>query len=181
MAIDLIAGGRSKVTKKTRTNSKNPYMAMLIKLYTFLARRTRSKFNKLILHRLIKSRTVRAPMTVSKIARLMKRQKRKTAVVVATVTDDIRLLDLPRLRIAALRFTQTARARIIRAGGICMTIDQLAMKYPTGKNTVLLRGPLKARKSYRYFGQAAGLPHSHTRPRTLSKISERQRGFKGSK
>lgn len=54
-------------------------------------------------------------------------------VVVASVTDDIRLLDVPKLTIAALRFTETARARIVKAGGKCLTLDQLLMTAPTGK------------------------------------------------
>jgi ribosomal protein L18E len=59
----------------------------------------------------------------------------KTAVVVATVTDDIRTtgLDTPKMTIAALRFTETARAKIVKAGGKCLTLDQLIMATPTGK------------------------------------------------
>jgi large subunit ribosomal protein L18e len=37
----------------------------------------------------------------------------RIAVVVGTVTDDIRLLEVPKLTVAALRFTETARARIL--------------------------------------------------------------------
>jgi len=59
----------------------------------------------------------------------------RTAVVVGTVTDDMRLLELPKLEIAALRFTETARARIVKAGGSCLTIDELIMKAPTGTPT----------------------------------------------
>jgi ribosomal protein L18E len=36
------------------------------------------------------------------------------------------LLEVPKLSIAALRFTATARARIEKAGGECLTIDELA-------------------------------------------------------
>lgn len=54
-------------------------------------------------------------------------------VAVATVTDDNRLLDVPKMTIAALRFTETARARIVKAGGKCLTLDQLIMTTPTGK------------------------------------------------
>ena len=43
--------------------------------------------------------------------------------MVGTVTDDIRLLDLPKLTVAALKFTETARARIVKAGGKCLTLD----------------------------------------------------------
>jgi large subunit ribosomal protein L18e len=47
----------------------------------------------------------------------------RIAVVVGTVTDDIRLIDLPKLTVAALKFTETARARIVKAGGKCLTLD----------------------------------------------------------
>ena len=57
----------------------------------------------------------------------------KIVVFVGTVTDDIRLLDVPKLTVAALKFTETARARITKAGGKCMTLDELVMKAPTGK------------------------------------------------
>ena len=52
------------------------------------------------------------------------------------MTDDVRLYDLPKLSVAALRFTETARARILKAGGECLTFDQLALRAPTGSNTV---------------------------------------------
>jgi len=39
-----------------------------------------------------------------------------------------------------LRVTSGARARILKAGGEILTFDQLALKAPTGKNTVLLQG-----------------------------------------
>jgi ribosomal protein L18E len=57
----------------------------------------------------------------------------KIAVVVATVTDDIRQLEATKMTVAALRFTETARAKIVKAGGKCLTLDQLIMTTPTGK------------------------------------------------
>lgn len=44
-------------------------------------------------------------------------------MIVGTVTDDIRLIDVPKLTVAALRFTETARARILKAGGKVLTLD----------------------------------------------------------
>jgi hypothetical protein len=41
-------------------------------------------------------------------------QADKIAVLVGTVTDDVRLHEVPKLRVAALRFTETARARIAK-------------------------------------------------------------------
>ena len=73
------------------------------------------------------------------------------------------------LTICALRFTEGARARIVNGGGTCLTFDQLALRKPTGNDCVLLRGALKARKSYRYFGGAPGQPGTHVRPRVRAK------------
>lgn len=63
-------------------------------------------------------------------------QDGKIAVIVGTVTDDIRVYEVPAIKVAALRFTETARARIEKAGGECLTFDQLALKAPLGQNTV---------------------------------------------
>ena len=43
-------------------------------------------------------------------------------------------------------------------GGECLTLDQLALRAPTGSNTVLLRGPKNAREAVKHFGFG---PHSH--------------------
>jgi hypothetical protein len=45
-------------------------------------------------------------------------QEDKIAVLVATVTDDARMFEVPKLRVCALRFTETARARIVKVS-IC--------------------------------------------------------------
>merc|ERR1712008_332993 len=95
------------------------------------------------------------------LIRKMKGEDRadKIAVVVGTVTNDLRIFKIPKLKIAALHVTEKARERILKAGGEVMTLDQLALKYPLGKNTVLLQGKRTARKANRHFG-AAGKPGS---------------------
>jgi len=62
----------------------------------------------------------------------MKGKETKIAVIVGGVTNDSRLLEVPQLTIAALRFTEAARARIVKAGGECLTLDQLALRSPKG-------------------------------------------------
>lgn len=79
----------------------------------------------------------------------------KVIVQVGTVTDDIRLTTVPKITVAALRFTQAARERILKAGGEALTLDQLALRSPTGANTVLLRGVRTAREVYKHFGMGA--------------------------
>lgn len=101
------------------------------------------------------SRINRPPLSLSRLAALSRPEK--TLVVIGTITDDTRLLTVPKLTIAALRFTATARARIEKAGGECLTLDQLALTAPTGANTLLLRGPKNAREAVKHFGFG---PHS---------------------
>lgn len=121
--------------------------------------RTDSNFNKVVLRRLFMSKTNRPPVSISRIvSNVTESHKGKTVVVVGTVTDDNRLLNVPKLSVAALRFTTTARARIEKAGGEALTLDQLALRAPTGANTLLLRGPKNARESVKHFGFG---PHSH--------------------
>lgn len=125
--------------------------------------RTDSAFNRVILKRLFMSRINRPPMSISRIASTANPKHKpeasagKTIVVVGTITDDNRLLTVPKLSIAALRFTSTVRARIEAVGGECLTLDQLALRAPTGSNTVLLRGPKNSREAVKHFGFG---PHS---------------------
>jgi large subunit ribosomal protein L18e len=68
-------------------------------------------------------------------------------------------MDIPKLRICALRFTEGARRRIEAAGGLATTFDQLAINRPDGKYVTLLRGN-RSRETIKHFGRAPGLPGS---------------------
>ncbi|KAI1424109.1 solute carrier family 25 member 42 [Xylaria sp. FL1777] len=165
--------------------SENVYLKLLVKLYRFLARRTDANFPKVVLRRLFTSRINRPPVSLSRVKSQINRgdQAGKTVVVIGTITDDNRLLEVPKVTIAALRFTATARARIIAAGGEALTLDQLALRAPTGSNTLLLRGPKNAREAVKHFGMG---PHKHKKPYIQSKGRKfekargrrRSRGFK---
>ncbi|CAM8993183.1 unnamed protein product [Rhodiola kirilowii] len=183
MGIDLIAGGKSKKTKRTAPKSDDIYLKLLVKLYRFLVRRTESKFNAVVLKRLFMSKINKAPMSLSRLIRYMEGKGDKIAVLVGTVTDDIRVAEVPAVKVAALRFTETARARIEKAGGESLTFDQLALRAPLGQNTVLLRGPKNSREAVRHFGKAPGVPHSHTKPyvRSKGRKFEKARGRRNSR
>mmetsp|Transcript_24629 Transcript_24629/g.79607 ORF Transcript_24629/g.79607 Transcript_24629/m.79607 type:complete len:193 (+) Transcript_24629:57-635(+) len=174
MGIDLVAGGR-RVGHKARTDTKseNVYLKLLVKLYRFLARRTDSKFVEVVLKRLFLSRTNRPPLSLARLAKFMKEKDGKIAVLVGTVTDDPRLLEVPKMSVCALRFTETARARILKAGGECLSFDELALRAPKGNGTVLLRGPKKAREVYKHFGHRSTATsvntHCHVKPYVRSK------------
>ncbi|KAI6092279.1 solute carrier family 25 member 42 [Hypoxylon rubiginosum] len=171
-------------THRKAPKSDNVYLKLLVKLYRFLARRTDSSFNKVVLRRLFMSRMNRPPVSLSRVkGQIPKDGEDKIVVVVGTITDDNRLLEVPKVSIAALRFTATARARILAAGGEALTLDQLALRAPTGSNTLLLRGPKNAREAFKHFGMG---PHKHKKPYLESKGRKfekargrrRSRGFK---
>jgi len=126
------------------------------------------------------SRINRPPISISRILRNLTNNTDKTVVVVGTVTDDNRVLDVPKISLAALRVTKTAKARILKAGGEVLTLDQLALRSPTGSNTVLLRGPKNARESFKHFGMG---PHKHAKPyvRSKGRKFEKARGRRASR
>ncbi|TFK43029.1 60S ribosomal protein L18-B [Crucibulum laeve] len=175
MGIDIT---RHHVKKGQRTapKSEDPYLLLLVKLYRFLARRTDAGFNKVILRRLFLSKNNRPPLSLSRIVKETSSTpdlNSKVIVNVGTVTDDIRLVVVPKMTIAALRFTRAAKDRIINAGGEAITLDQLALRAPTGSNTVLLRGVRTAREAYKHFGMG---PHKHKKPYTISKGHKFEQG-----
>ncbi|CAH7401639.1 unknown_gene_12304 [Phodopus roborovskii] len=68
MGVDIRHNKDRKIRRK-EPRSQDIYLRLLVKLYRFLARRTNSTFNQVVLKRLF--------------------MKNKTAVVVGTVTDDV--------------------------------------------------------------------------------------------
>lgn len=156
---------------------------LLIKLYRFLVRRTGSNFNAVILKRLFMSKVNKPPLSLSRLIKYTNGKEGKIAVVVGAITDDVRVNEVPAIKVTALRFTERARARIESAGGECLTFDQLALRAPLGQNTVLLRGPKNAREAVKHFGRAPGVPQSHTKPyvRGKSRKIEKARGKRKSR
>ncbi|KAJ6627424.1 ribosomal protein L18e/L15P [Mycena sp. CBHHK59/15] len=168
MGIDITAH-HVKKGNRTAPKSEDPYLLLLVKLYRFLARRTDASFNKVILHRLFLSKMNRAPLSLSRIVKETSNTvdlPNKIIVSVGTVTDDIRMMEVPKLTIAALRFTRAAKERILNAGGEALTLDQLALRAPTGANTT-------AREANKHFGMG---PHKHKRPYTISKGRKFEQG-----
>ncbi|KAJ8510487.1 hypothetical protein OPV22_000921 [Ensete ventricosum] len=136
----------------------------------FLVRRTGNKFNTVILKRLFMSKINRPPISLKRLITFLQGKHDKIAVIVGTVTDDKRVYDVPALKVTALKFTETVRARILKSGGECLTFHQLSLRAPLGQNMVLLRGPKNAREAVKHFGKAPGVPHSYTNPYARSKV-----------
>jgi len=121
------------------------------------------------------------PLGLNRLAKYMAKKEGKIAVMVGKVTDDVRMLECPKMSVCALSFTENARKRIIAAGGECITFDQLALRAPTGANTVLLRGP-ESRAALAFFGKRTSVnnPHAYDgvkpRVRTKGRKFEKARG-----
>ena len=191
MAIDLVKCGRVKLRRFRTLRAKNVYHRLLVKLYKFLSRRTTSKCNKCVLKRLLNSRVNRTPVSLSKLSKYALRKSVEEAkkkgddvifAVVGTVTNDTRTIDVPEMKVCALKFTEKARERITAAKGKCITFDQLAINRPNGENVILLRGT-RDREAKKHFGKAPGLPDSNTKPyvRSKGRKFERARGRRRSR
>ena len=177
MGIDLKAGGHIRLHKRYKLHSPYIYYHLLVKLYKFLSRRTKSKFNKSVLKRLLNSRINRSPISLSKLVKFSQRKQiiesekngqEIILAVVGTVTDDNRILEIPSMRICAIKFTEKARERILNSKGKCITFDQLAINRPNGESVILLRGS-RDREAKKHFGPAPGVPGSHAKPYVRSK------------
>jgi large subunit ribosomal protein L18e len=117
------------------------------------------------------SKVNRPVMSISNIAKHLNSREGSsslTVVVVGSVTDDERMISIPKMTIVALKFSKSVRARIVSAGGEALTFDQLAIRSPTGANTILLRGKRNSREAVKHFG-IPGRPGSHVKPYVRSK------------
>eukprot|EP01015_Nassula_variabilis_P015591 TRINITY_DN232_c0_g1_i11.p1 TRINITY_DN232_c0_g1~~TRINITY_DN232_c0_g1_i11.p1 ORF type:complete len:200 (+),score=59.71 TRINITY_DN232_c0_g1_i11:67-666(+) len=177
MGIDLYRAGRIRNRRFRQTKTTDVYLRLLIRLYEFLSRRTNSRFNQAVYKRLNQTRTTRYPVSLSRLSKHMRNNNDKIAVVVGSILNDERNLEIPKLSVCALRFSERARERILAAGGQCLTFDQLALRAPTGTNTFLIRGA-RSREALKHFGKAPGAKHSHTKPyvRSVGRKFERGRG-----
>merc|ERR1712032_1315241 len=119
MGIDLPKRGRLQKRSGRETKTNDVYLRLLIKLYTFLARRTDAKFNQVILKRLHGSRVNHFPMSLSNLAKLANNDEKRSKILVCvtTILNDERLLVVPKLRVCALKFSESARRRILALRG----------------------------------------------------------------
>ncbi|KAG3288028.1 RPL18-like [Ictidomys tridecemlineatus] len=135
MGVNIRHNKDRKVWRK-EPKSQDIYLRLLVKLYRFW-------LDEPIL-----------PST--KLSSWLPGRENKTAVVVGTITDDVRVQEVPKLKVCTL-----PRSRILKAGGKILTFDQLALDCPKGRGTVLLSGPRKGPEVYRHFGKAPGTPQPH--------------------
>ena len=99
-----IRHNKDRKVRRTAPKSDDIYLRLLVKLYRFLARRTDAKFNDIVLRRLFMSKINRPPISIARLIRKMKGEDRadKIAVVVGTVTNDLRIFKIPKLKVSAV-------------------------------------------------------------------------------
>uniref|UniRef100_A0A8C9M189 Large ribosomal subunit protein uL15/eL18 domain-containing protein n=1 Tax=Piliocolobus tephrosceles TaxID=591936 RepID=A0A8C9M189_9PRIM len=131
MGVDIRHNKDPKV-RRQEPKSQDIYLRLWVKLYRFLARRTNSTFNQIVLKRLFMSPTNRPPLSLSRMIRKMKLPgwENKTAMVVGTITDDARVQE-PRQTLRPLQGPEV-RARQMLTG-------QLRLQKLTPDPTVLLK------------------------------------------
>ncbi|KAM1030483.1 hypothetical protein FF1_034334 [Malus domestica] len=83
--------------------SNDIYLKLLAQLYLFFVRRTRSKLNAIILKCLFMSKVNKAPLSLSRLIKYMQGNDNKIDVVEGTVTDGIRVYEVPQLKVTILR------------------------------------------------------------------------------
>ncbi|KAG6482451.1 hypothetical protein ZIOFF_059082 [Zingiber officinale] len=170
MGVDLVAHQRSKKVRRTASKSGDAYLKLLVRVFGAEDR-----------EQVQCSDPKELPQKTDNFHD-RKCQANKVAVIVGTVTDDKRVYKVPAIKVTALRFTETARAWILKAGGECLTFNQRALRAPLGQNMILLRGAKNAREAVKHFGKAPGVPHSHTKPyvRSKGRKFEKARGRRNS-
>ncbi len=138
-------------------------------LFQHLHKRAPSPYTKVVLRRLHHSGTNRPAVSIRHVIKNLKKRKtekngksKDVAVVIGTITDDLRVRTVPGIKVCALHVTEGARARILKAGGEVLTLDQLVIQRPKGEHTVLLRGPRSHRDVAKHFG-IPGRKHSHVK------------------
>jgi len=106
MGVD-IRHNKDRKVRRTAPKSDDIYLRLLVKLYRFLARRTDAKFNDIVLRRLFMSKINRPPISIARLIRKMKGEDRadKIAVVVGTVTNDLRIFKIPKLKVSPVQCT----------------------------------------------------------------------------
>lgn len=117
-----------------------------------------------MLKRLKHSRNTKRPVPLSKIVKILAKrdQSKKSyiACVVGPVLNDNRMLEIPKIRVCALKFSESAKKRILEAGGEVYTFDQLATISPEGKGTILLRGNTNTKVKRRFGTPGASGSHA---------------------
>ncbi|CAD7684690.1 unnamed protein product [Nyctereutes procyonoides] len=122
-------------------------------------------FNQVVLKRLFMNHTNLPPLSLSQVIWKMKLpgQENQTAVVVGSMTDDVCIQEVPKLKVCVLHTSSLAWSCILRAGSKILTFDELVLHSPKGCCISLSSGPHTGQEVYQHFckGRIWGVPEAH--------------------
>ncbi|KAH0570391.1 Ribosomal protein L18 [Spironucleus salmonicida] len=154
MGIQLQSGDRKRTIKRTTPHTDNHYKNVIQSVYAQAAEKVENKDIALIAKRMCQSQTNQPSVSTSRLASISKNQQGKTLVLVSTVTNDPRVIEIPKMTVCALKFTATAKAHIEKFGGKCITFDDLILENPKMENVFMVQGKRSHRATYKKFGSA---------------------------
>lgn len=156
-------------------NTRNDEIQSLFSLFSTVARKTTHPEYRKIAEFIKKPRSQRSIVNLKNLVEYTRPCQDKLAVVVAKIVGEDSIVEIPHpINVACLDISRAAKARIEKYGGKVYKLDEVFRLAPTPSDMVIFQGPLKARKSYRYFG-APGDRHKPARPRVISKGSEKRK------
>ncbi|CAD7687480.1 unnamed protein product [Nyctereutes procyonoides] len=116
-----------------------PFLMLLVNLYRLLAGQTSSTFNRVVLKGLYLKLCY---------------QENKTTILVGTVMDDVRVQEVPKLKVSSLHMSH-----ILKTRSKIFTFNQLALDSCKGCGTILFSDPWKGLEVYRHFNRPCE-PHT---------------------
>ena len=115
------------------------------------------------------SRTQRPPPSLSGMMQKMKLPGQEGSPAVGTITADVHVQKVPKLKVCILCVSSPTGSCILKAGDQTLSLDQLALDSPNGCDTILLSGPHEGAEVYRHFSKAPGTSHWCAKPCVQSK------------
>jgi large subunit ribosomal protein L18e len=164
----------STISRKGEPRSENSYLRALSAFYTRVADNCSIPDIKRISKRLKMSNNDRQPVRISAIAKSLEGSIDKVAVVVAKVLDDETMIELPPMKIVALKWSKGVKEKIEKYSGSITTLDQLFKVCPSMENICLLSTSRYARKSAKYWGLPPGQRGSKAFPRVIGRPVDKE-------
>lgn len=143
-----------KTSKRLSRSDKNIYFNSILRLYEFLSRKNVSKFNFLIFKLLRAPNSKKISISLSRLICIAKRNTDKIIVVVGKILNDEKMTNMPVMHVCSLKITESAKKKVVGAGGSFITFDQLAYNNPRGNRVFLVKKPNRSKKTTkRYSGK----------------------------
>jgi len=123
------------MSRKGRTKTTNPHLIELISLLKKKARENEAPIWRSVAEFLSKPRQSQARVNLSRLNRYT---DKSDSVIVAGKVLGAGMIDHP-ITVAAFRFSDNARKKILSAKGKCLSIPELIKMNPRGTNVKILR------------------------------------------